>query len=211
MATSSGSSGDDIITGTSGADTLNGGAGNDTLSSGAGSDRLNGGSGSDTLDGGSGSDTLNGDSGNDILVYRLAENVGSGDLYTGGSGIDTVRLMLTKTEWLQDSVQLELARYFTHLATVQRNAQDEVSNGSSRDFTFNFGTSTLTVQMMEQLEISVDGVIVANLDAPIVDFPTQRSAAPSPRTATMTRAQRRPRSGPDRSSSSTSMCPIHTA
>ncbi|HEY0683213.1 MAG TPA: VCBS domain-containing protein, partial [Steroidobacter sp.] len=169
MATSSGSSGDDILTGTSGADTLSGGAGDDTLSGGAGSDRLNGGSGTDILDGGSGSDTLNGDSGNDILVYRLAENAGSGDLYTGGSGIDTVRLMLTNAEWLQDSVQVQLARYFEHLATVQRNGQGEISNGSARDFTFNFGTSTLTVQMMERLEIYVDGAAVTNLDAPIVD------------------------------------------
>ena len=97
MATSNGSSGDDIIDGTSGSDTLNGGAGSDTLNGGDGSDRLNGGSGTDTLDGGSGSDTLNGDSGNDILIYKLAENAGSGDLYTGGSGIDTVRLMLTSS------------------------------------------------------------------------------------------------------------------
>src|SRR5687767_13405127 len=169
MATSTGSSGDDIITGTSSADTLNGGAGSDTLDGGAGSDRLNGGSGDDTLNGGSGSDILNGDSGNDILVYRLAENAGSGDLYTGGSGVDTVRLMLTNTEWLQDSVQTELARYFTHLATVQRSGSGEVSNGTSRDFTFNFGTSTLTVQMMERLEIYVDGQVIGNLDAPVVD------------------------------------------
>ncbi|MFC4312738.1 Ig-like domain-containing protein [Steroidobacter flavus] len=169
MATNNGSNGDDIITGTSGADQLNGGAGNDTLYGGDGSDRLNGGSGNDTLDGGSGSDILNGDSGNDILVYRLAENVGTGDLYTGGAGIDTIRLMLTDSEWLQDSVQSELARYFSHLASVQRNAQGEVSNGSSRDFTFNFGTSTLTVQMMERLEIYVNGAVVGNLDAPVID------------------------------------------
>jgi hypothetical protein len=54
-----------------------------------------------------------------------------------------------------DTVQAELARYFAHLATVQTNLQGEVSNGSSRDFTFNFGSSTtLTVQMMEKLEVS---------------------------------------------------------
>ena len=149
---------------------LNGGAGSDTLSGGGGSDLLNGGSGNDILDGGSGSDTLNGDSGNDILIYKLAENAGAGDLYTGGSGIDTVRLMLTNAEWLNDAVQVQLARYFAHLATVQTNNQGEVSNGSSRDFTFNFGSSTtLTVQMMEKLQVYVDGVVVIDLDKPIID------------------------------------------
>ena len=76
MATTNGSSGDDVIIGTMGADTLNGGAGSDTLDGGAGNDRLSGGSGSDILDGGSGSDTLNGDSGKDTLVYNLSENLG---------------------------------------------------------------------------------------------------------------------------------------
>ena len=170
MATNNGSSGDDTIIGGSGADNLSGGAGSDTLSGGAGSDRLNGGSGTDTLDGGSGSDTLNGDSGNDILIYRLCENTGAGDVYTGGSGIDTIQLMLTSTEWAKEVVQLELARYLAHLETVQRNAQGEVSNGSSRDFTFNFGASTtLTVQMMETLQVYVNGVLVDfDNDAPVL-------------------------------------------
>jgi len=70
-----------------------------------------------------------------------------------------------------DSVQAELARYFAHLATVQTNNQSEVSNGASRDFTFNFGSSTLTVQMMEKLEVYVDGVAVTNLDRPVFDVP----------------------------------------
>ena len=95
-----GGAGDDTLNGGAGNDTLNGGSGSDTLDGGTGSDTLNGGSGNDTLNGGSGSDMLNGDSGNDMLVYRLAENAGASDLYTGGSGIDTVRLMLTSAEWL---------------------------------------------------------------------------------------------------------------
>src|SRR5688572_5330495 len=169
MATTNGGSGDDTLTGTSGSDTLNGGAGADTLSGGAGADTLNGGSGNDILDGGSGSDTLKGDSGDDLFIYRLAENIGSSDVYTGGSGIDVVRVMLTSAEWLSDSVQYQIARYYEHLATVQRNTQGEVSNGSARDFTFTFGSSTLTVQMMERLEIYVDGTQVTDLDAPVID------------------------------------------
>ena len=58
------------------------------INGGAGSDKISGGSGDDILNGGSGSDVLNGDSGNDTLIYALSENMGAGDVYTGGSGID---------------------------------------------------------------------------------------------------------------------------
>ncbi|MDB5763414.1 MAG: Outer rane adhesin like protein, partial [Herminiimonas sp.] len=160
MATNTATSGDDNLNGGSGADTLNGGAGNDSL---------NGGSGSDTLDGGSGNDRLNGDSGNDTLIYRLSENTGATDLYTGGSGIDTIQLRLTGTEWLSGTVQHEIARYVQHLATVKTNANTgEVSNGSASDFTFNFGNgTTLTVSMMEKLDVRVNDVAI-DFHAPVI-------------------------------------------
>lgn len=45
----------------------------------------------------------------------------------------------------------------------------EVSNGAASDFTFDFGSGTkLTVQMMERLEIAVDGVVVTNQDQPVI-------------------------------------------
>src|SRR5688572_11884451 len=157
MATSNGSSGDDIIVGTTGSDNLSGGAGSDTLDGGAGSDRLNGGSGTDTLDGGSGSDVLNGDSGNDTLVYNLSENLnGSKDVYTGGSGIDTILMQLSVTQWTDPAVRAQLQAYVAHLAAVKLNTQGEVSNGSASDFVFNFTNGTsLTVQMMEKLVVAV--------------------------------------------------------
>ena len=45
-----------------------------------------------------------------------------------------------------------------------------MSNGSSRDFTFYFGSNTtLTVQMMEKLEVYVDNVLVDLVnDAPVL-------------------------------------------
>src|SRR5688572_15479160 len=157
MATSNGSSGDDILVGTTGSDNLSGGAGSDTLDGGAGSDRLNGGSGTDTLDGGSGSDVLNGDSGNDTLVYNLSENLnGSKDVYTGGSGIDTILMQLSVTQWTDPAVRAQLQAYVAHLAAVKLNTQGEVSNGSASDFVFNFTNGTsLTVQMMEKLVVAV--------------------------------------------------------
>ena len=70
-------------------------------------------------------------------------------------------------------MQQELGQYFAHLLAVQRNPQGEVSNGTARDFTFEFGpafgNAKLTVQMMEALQIYVNGVAVTNLDAPFID------------------------------------------
>ena len=137
-------------------------SGDDILNGDSGDDRLIGGSGSDTLDGGAGNDSLNGGSGTDTLVYCLAENSGDTDLYTGGSGFDTVRLQLSSDEWLSSTVQSEIARYVQHLATVKANANTgEVSNVGASDFTFNFGGgTTLTVSMMEKLDVWVDGAAI---------------------------------------------------
>ena len=154
-----GGSGDDVMDGGAGNDTMSGGSGSDIMDGGSGSDRLNGGSGNDTLNGGSGNDILNGDSGNDTLIYTLGENSGATDVYTGGSGIDTVRLQLTNAEWGRADVQAQIALYLQHLNTVKTNQNTgEVSNGSASDFTFVFnGGTRLTVQMMERLDVWVDG------------------------------------------------------
>ena len=154
-----GGAGDDVMNGGAGNDQMSGGAGNDIMDGGTGNDQLNGGSGNDILNGGSGNDVLNGDSGNDTLIYTLAENGGATDVYTGGSGIDTVRLQLTAAEWVRADVQAQIAAYLQHLATVKVNQNSgEVSNGSASDFTFVFsGGTRLTVQMMEKLDVWVDG------------------------------------------------------
>ena len=143
---------------TSGNDNLNGGSGNDFLDGGAGNDNLNGGSGNDILDGGSGSDIVDGGSGNDTLIYKLTENARSSDTYTGGSGVDTIRLVLDNAQWLNASVQTQIAQYLQHLAAVTNAKTLEVSNGSASDFTFNFTSvmgqlTTLKIQMTEKLEI----------------------------------------------------------
>lgn len=112
--------------------------------------------GSDTLDGTSGSDKINGGAGDDTLIYNLSANLsGSTDIYTGGSGIDTVLLELSIAEWTSTVVQSEIKRYTDWLLGVKTNINGEVSNGSASEFTFDFGTSTLTVRMMEALRVKV--------------------------------------------------------
>ena len=168
------SSGSSSQTGTDGSDNLNGGSGDDSLSGGAGNDFLNGGSGADILNGGSGSDTLNGGSGNDTLVYNVAENSGSvtnRDVYTGGSGKDTVQIEFTLNDWLDPANYTQVQNYLAHLAKYVNAKTGELSNGSASDFTFTFGSSSLTVQMIEQLKVYVDGFGVIDLagnDKPLI-------------------------------------------
>ncbi|HEY0587657.1 MAG TPA: VCBS domain-containing protein [Pseudoduganella sp.] len=136
--------------------TITGSNGSDTLIGTIGSDIINSGNGDDIVNGSAGSDQVNGGAGSDTLIYTVSENLGGyKDVYTGGSGIDTVRLQLSFEQWNDPTVRWELERYVKFLSTVRMNTQGEVSNGSASDFVFNFGTSTLTVQMMETLAVWV--------------------------------------------------------
>lgn len=111
MAIRIGNGGNNILNGTNGSDLLLGMGGNDILNGGGGVDILSGGAGNDTLNGGSGCDLVSGDAGNDTLVYKMSENVRSIDLYDGGSGVDTLRLELTGTEWANAGVKADVAAF----------------------------------------------------------------------------------------------------
>lgn len=147
-------SGANIITGTAGSEHLNGGSGADVINGMGGNDRINAGSGDDVIDGGSGSDIVSGDAGNDLANYVMGENVGSTDVYDGGSGIDTLRLVLTRAEWQSPAVQADLARFLVFLAQ-QTNPQN--GQASNANFTFSFG---LTVSKFENIQVLVDGVLM---------------------------------------------------
>lgn len=167
-------SGDNTVIGTPGNDHLNGGAGADTLLGGAGTDKLNGGAGNDLLDGGSGSDTVSGDAGDDTLVYRLAENTGSTDIYDGGSGIDKLRLVLTGEEWARAAVRQDVANYLAFIAAALGK------NGEAKNAEFRFAAFDLRVSKIENLEIVVDGVVVdptSTNHAPTVSAPVEGSGA----------------------------------
>ena len=147
-------SGDQTITGTSANEHLNGGSGSDTINGGGGNDFINAGSGNDVADGGSGSDRVDGGSGNDILIYRQSENIGATDIYDGGSGIDTIRLELTRAQWLNSALQADIANYLQFLAA------NTGSNGQAKNTEFRFTAFDLRVSKIENLQIVVDGVII---------------------------------------------------
>src|SRR5687768_1845583 len=114
---------------------------------GSANDVMNGTAGDDILDGGAGSDRVNGGAGNDLLSYTLADNVKARDEYIGGTGIDTLRINLTRAEFLRTDVQADLGRYVSFLP-AQIGATGEAGNA-----TFRFNVSGLTAAGMERLQV----------------------------------------------------------
>jgi Ca2+-binding RTX toxin-like protein len=137
-----GGDGNDKLYGGAGNDQLNGGDGNDVLAGGSGNDELEGGSGNDTLDGGSGGDTIDAGSGKDIVVHIASENIGSRDVYKGGSGTDTLRLVVTSAMRSSAAFQADLDAF-----------QAKLAQGSASHF---FSSLNLQVSSFEQVEIVIE-------------------------------------------------------
>jgi Ca2+-binding RTX toxin-like protein len=93
--TQAGTADPDIYDGGGGNDSLTGLGGADQLTGGLGLDTLDGGSENDTLDGGAGADRLLGGEGDDLLIQSGA--AANGEIYNGGGGVDTLRLLGTAT------------------------------------------------------------------------------------------------------------------
>lgn len=147
-----GGNGDDVITGDAGANVLAGGSGDDTLSGAGGDDVLKGDAGRDLLDGGAGNDRVDGHSEDDVLVYVAAENAGAHDEYDGGAGADTLRLVLTREEWMRPAVQSDIAAFLAFIAE-RVNPSGQATAG-----TFTFTAFDLVAGKFERLEVTVDGV-----------------------------------------------------
>jgi VCBS repeat-containing protein len=162
MSTFNGGAGNDALRGTNGADWIYGGSGDDTLNGLGGNDVLFGGTGRDTLDGGSGSDYVDGGLGADLLIYRFGENRNSHDIYNGGFGNDTLRLVFTAAEWAAAAVKADVARFLAYLPEYNEPL------GWISDPVFTFRSMGLSVIGINKLEVVVDGKIVNIADAPVV-------------------------------------------
>ena len=128
-----------------GDDVIYGNSQNDDLFGGAGGDFVHGGQGSDTLDGGPGNDVVTGGQGDDLLVWRSQQNVGAHDRYDGGSGNDTLALVLTPAQLGSSAVQADLQAFQTFL-----------SFGNAPGSTFTFSSLGLTVSAFEAFAVQVD-------------------------------------------------------
>ncbi|MDB5722306.1 MAG: hypothetical protein JWP15_2924, partial [Alphaproteobacteria bacterium] len=155
-----GGSGDDTIAGGDGNDDINGASGNDIIDGGTGDDDISGDSGDDVIDGGAGSDNVDAGSGNDTMIYVVGQNgLQSHDDYEGGSGIDTLRLVMTRDEWMNPFFQFDLLRVKLFLAGNSHNGGwNDCDSDGKGDFQFiAFG---LHVSDFEKLEIVVDGKVM---------------------------------------------------
>ncbi|MGL9621324.1 VCBS domain-containing protein [Bradyrhizobium sp. U531] len=136
--------GNDTVDGGTGNDIIFGGNGNDTLLGGAGNDLISGDNGDDVIDGGAGTDIVSGGNGNDILIYRASENVGSVDIYDGGKGQDTLRLVVTQT-------MANSASFRSDVAAIQAL----IARYGSADYAFR--SFDLAVISIEKVEIVIEG------------------------------------------------------
>ncbi|KYG21639.1 hypothetical protein SE92_16370 [Bradyrhizobium sp. AT1] len=136
--------GNDTVDGGTGNDIVLGGNGNDTLLGGAGNDLISGDNGDDVIDGGAGTDIASGGNGNDILIYRASENVGSVDIYDGGKGQDTLRLVVTQT-------MANSASFRSDVAAIQAL----IARYGSADYAFR--SFDLAVASIEKVEIVIEG------------------------------------------------------
>lgn len=125
-----GTSSNDIIYGFDGNDTLKGGKGADSIYGGGGNDTIYGEAGNDFLDGNSGSDTLYGDAGNDVFHYSYNENLGSTDVYDGGTGTDKLVLSFNEAEYatLSTSINNAVAAFNSPKAPAIFNFNQYITN-----------------------------------------------------------------------------------
>ncbi|MCP4934177.1 MAG: hypothetical protein GY927_08230 [bacterium] len=154
--------GNDVVDAGSGNDCVIAGRGDDIVDGGEGNDYISGGRGNDVLTGGSGNDFIMAGSGDDTAIYVFADNVGNNDIYKGGCGVDSLRLVLTKDEWLRSDVQTDIAAY-------QQFLQDHTRSNGQADYRhFHFAALGLTASQFENLEIIVDGVILDPADEAVL-------------------------------------------
>ena len=162
MANYNGGAGNDVLRGTGGADWMSGGAGDDTLNGLGGNDLLFGGAGRDTLDGGSGSDVVDGGLGDDLLIYKFGENKGAYDVYNGGVGTDTLRLVFTAAEWDQAAIRQDVHRFLAYLPGYNEPL------GWITNPVFAFDALGLAVVGINKLEVMVDGKLINAADRPVI-------------------------------------------
>ena len=183
MIYAAGTTGTNRITDGNGSNVIVGGAGNDTITAGNGSSIIYGGAGNDTINvgngssvimAGAGSDTINSGGGSDLAIYALSDHykimngalqtiAGDIDVYKGGNGNDTIRIVVTADEYAL--IKSQLTAYASWLATNQ---------GSNATYSFNFAAGTsgagistvgggLSLNSWESLQVQVVNTGTVNL------------------------------------------------
>ena len=155
--------GDSVIEAGDGNNTVTAGAGHNLVSTGTGNDTITTGAGDDVINAGGGVDIVDAGAGHDVLIYVAAENknVISNDLYSGGTGFDTLQLVFTRAEWMRADIQADVANYLAFLAASTG------ANGGDSSASFTFSVLGLTASKMEKLAVTVDGVAIDPANHPV--------------------------------------------
>lgn len=141
-------SGDDVVRAGGGDDFVDAGVGRNAVFGEDGDDRLVGGAGDDVLDGGAGRDELLGGAGNDTVYGGAGDDTVivdadfDRDMYSGGSGQDTLDLSALKTETVIDLIKGEIKSAETGNDKI---SSFEVVIGGAGSDTFLIGDTATTV------------------------------------------------------------------
>ena len=122
---------------------LKGSRGNDNIGGTAGTNLLWGNEGDDAINGYGGLDVVDGGAGNDTLTLDF--NASAGGIYSGGSGSDTLVFNLSTADLANLALRQDLSGLGLQLLSEQ-----------TRNFTFT--AMTLSVDGIENLVVTVDGV-----------------------------------------------------
>lgn len=146
--------GNSIVTAGDGNNTITTGAGDSNVTTGDGDSTITVGAGTNVVDTGIGNNTVTAGAGNDTLIYHAAGNQNTLSTFDGGTGVDTLRLVLTRAEWMSDAVQTDVANYLKFLS-------EHAPAGSEADaVAFKFSAFGLSASSMSQLQVTVDGVSI---------------------------------------------------
>lgn len=159
-----GDAGDDDLAGEAGDDVAYGGAGDDHLSGGDGIDVLVGDAGADTLDGGAGADAVYGGDDDDLLDFDglLAGGLSRAS-YDGGTGADTLSVLLSDTQLSSAAVRADLDGFAGYIAA-------HLNLGSDGGPVYSFSTLALDARNIEQL--LVNGAVYTGARARVHIDPT---------------------------------------
>ncbi len=129
---------------------VTGSTGNDVLDGHSATNFLNGGDGNDLINGRGGSDWLIGGAGNDVITLDYSATARG--IYSGGSGTDKLVINLSAADLSNTTLLSDIAGFGKLLFQSAGGEQ-------TQNFIFTAQTQTLTLNGIEQLEVTVDGVV----------------------------------------------------
>lgn len=124
----------------------------DGLEGSSDSEVIDGKSGSDNLSGNGGNDWVKGGSGDDLLSYNETLYQDSSAYYDGGAHYDALMLQLSYSQWLNITLQNDIARYLPWISSQLND--DGIASGEL----FTFDAFDLNARKFESLRVEVDGV-----------------------------------------------------